>query len=51
MLKAMYGTLEHYKELVTEHTKEQISKGFIVKEDLEELVNMAVNMAKERGLE
>lgn len=51
MLKAMYGNLKHYKELVTNHTKEQISKGFIVKEDMEDLVNFAVNMAKQRGLD
>lgn len=50
MLTAMYGNLEHYKELVTEHTKEQISKGFIVKEDMEDLINFAVNLAKKRGL-
>lgn len=51
MLKAMYGNLEHYRELVTDHTLEQISMGFIVKEDMDELVEMAVNLAKERGLE
>lgn len=51
MLTAMYGNLDHYKELVMEHTKEQISKGFIVKEDLEDLVNFAVTLAKKRGLD
>lgn len=51
MLKFMYKNLDHYRKLVTEHTKAQVSKGFLVKEDMEALIEMAVSLAKERGLE
>lgn len=51
MLRQMYGTLDHYRKLVTEHTRVQTAKGFIVKEDMEDLIEMAVELAKERGLE
>ena len=50
-LKELYGSLDYYKKLCEEDTKEQISKGFICKEDGEQLVEIAVNLAKERGLE
>lgn len=51
MLRAMYRSLSNYRELVMEHTCGQVTKGFILKEDVDELVEMAVNLAKERGLE
>ncbi|MCD8073815.1 MAG: hypothetical protein LUF27_02050 [Lachnospiraceae bacterium] len=51
MLKFLYLDLEHYRELVTEHTRAQVSKGFIVKEDADELIEMAVSLAKSRGLD
>ncbi len=50
-LKELYGDLDHYRTLVTEHTNHQITKGFVVREDAEELIELAVNQAKERGLE
>lgn len=49
-LKELYGSLENYKKLCEEDTKEQISKGFICQEDGEQLIEIAVNLAKERGL-
>ena len=49
-LKELYGSLAHYEELCREDTKEQISKGFLCKEDGEALVRMAVLLAKKRGL-
>jgi len=51
MLTSLYGNLEHYRELVTRDTCEQVTKGFIVKEDAEDLIEMAVNKARARGLE
>ncbi len=51
MLKQMYGTLDHYKDLCIKDTKMQVSKGFVCKEDADYLVEWAVNLAKERGLE
>ncbi len=49
-LKELYGSLEHYERLCREDTKEQISRGFICKEDGETLVQLAVSLAQERGL-
>ncbi len=51
MLKVMYRSLEHYRELVTEDTAEQVSKGFIVKEDAEDLIEFACDLAAKRGLQ
>ena len=50
MLKTMYGSLENYKDLCVKDTKMQVSKGFVCKEDADYLVEWAVNLAKERGL-
>lgn len=50
MLKAVYGSLAHYRELAQENTRQQVSAGFVVREDAEELVNMAVDLAAVRGL-
>lgn len=50
MLVTLYGTLDHYKELVTEDTKQQVVKGFVCKEDATDLIQKAVNLAKLRGL-
>ena len=50
MLIELYGTIENYKKLVTRDTQEQISKGFICKEDAEELIELALNLARKRGL-
>ncbi|MCR5161367.1 MAG: hypothetical protein K6C06_06300 [Lachnospiraceae bacterium] len=51
MLKAMYGSLAHYRELVEKDTFEQVTKGFIVREDAQDLIEMAVRKARQRGLE
>lgn len=50
MLKVLYGNLEHYRELVTKNTFEQVSKGFLVREDAEDLIQLAVEKAIKRGL-
>ncbi len=50
LLKELYGNLDTYKALITEHTKTQIMKGFICQEDGDELVKFALKLAKERGL-
>lgn len=50
-LKELYGSLAHYEELCREDTREQISRGFLCREDGEALVRMAVLLAKKRGLE
>ena len=50
MLKELYGTIENYRKLVTEDTLEQISRGFICREDAEELIETAVRLAEKRGL-
>lgn len=50
MLRFMYGSLENYHRLVVRATQEHITKGYILKEDAEELVELAVCYAKERGL-
>lgn len=50
MLKELYKDLSNYKKLVEEDTKEQVTKGFICKEDADELIDIAVSLAKKRGL-
>lgn len=50
MLTMLYGSLDHYRELVTRDTCEQVTKGFVVKEDAEDLIALAVRKAEERGL-
>ncbi|MDR1132280.1 MAG: hypothetical protein LBL15_07675 [Oscillospiraceae bacterium] len=50
MLQELYGTLANYCELITKDTQEQISKGFIIKEDGEELIRLALALASQRGL-
>lgn len=50
-LKELYGSLSNYERLCVEDTKEQIAKGFVCKEDGGALVEMAVALAKERGLD
>ncbi|GFZ32126.1 hypothetical protein CSC2_26520 [Clostridium zeae] len=50
MLKELYGTIENYRKLVTQDTEEQISKGFVCKEDGQELIELALELARKRGL-
>ncbi len=51
MLKRMYGSLEHYRSLVEQHTWKQVMKGYVIREDAASLVDEALRRAKERGLE
>jgi hypothetical protein len=51
LLKELYGCLEHYRELVTRDTSIQVNRGYITKEDAEELIELAVSLAAARGLE
>lgn len=50
MLEFMYGSLENYCRLVTQATKEHVTKGYILKEDAEAIIGLAVQFARERGL-
>ncbi|WP_459478950.1 alpha/beta hydrolase domain-containing protein [Clostridium saccharoperbutylacetonicum] len=50
MLKELYGDIENYRKLITLDNEEQISKGFICKEDAEELIEIAIGLARKRGL-
>lgn len=50
MLEELYGTLEHYEELVTRDTEEQVAKGFVCKEDKEIMIQIAMELAEKRGL-
>lgn len=49
-LMELYGSLAHYEELCREDTREQISRGFLCREDGEALVQLAVSLAEKRGL-
>jgi hypothetical protein len=49
-LKELYSNLDTYRKLAEKDTEEQISKGFVVREDGERLVNFAVELAGKRGL-
>lgn len=51
MLKQMYGSLKHYRELVQKHTVTMVAMGFVLKEDAPKLVEQAVQRARERGLD
>mgnify|MGYP000113952584 FL=1 len=51
MIKELYGTLAHYRKMAEKNTKEQVTKGFVCREDAAELVEIAVQLAKKRGLE
>lgn len=49
-LQELYGSLSNYEKLCRKDTKEQVSKGFVCKEDADKLVKIAVSLAKKRGL-
>jgi len=51
MIKELYGSLVYYNELVIKDTLEQVSKGFVCREDADELIELAVRLAKKRGLD
>ena len=50
LLKELYTNLENYRVLVTEDTKRQVTQGFVRQEDAEDLIELAVRKAAERGL-
>ncbi|MGN1277690.1 MAG: alpha/beta hydrolase domain-containing protein [Floccifex sp.] len=50
LVNELYTSLSHYKELCILDTKEQVSKGFVCQEDAHTLVDLAVSLAKKRGL-
>ena len=50
MLEFMYGSLSNYERLVREVTKEHVTKGYILREDAEEVISLSVKYAEERGL-
>lgn len=50
LLKELYGSLTHYETLVRENTFRQVTRGFILREDAEELVRFSIELAKHRGL-
>lgn len=49
-LAAMYGSLDHYRELAEKSAAESVALGFLLKEDVPAYVDFTVNMAKRRGL-
>ena len=50
LLKSLYGSLAHYKELVEQSTDSAISKGFVLQEDRQEMIDYSVELAARRGL-
>lgn len=50
-LKARYGTLEHYRELVAAMAEQQVSQGLLEEADRQAYVDLAVQFASEGGLE
>ena len=51
LLRELYGSLEHYRELAARRTDELIAQGYLLACDREEIVEKAVSFARERGLE
>lgn len=49
-LKELYGDLKHYEDLVRKNTFTQVARGYLLKEDAEEFVQLALKTAHERGL-
>lgn len=49
-LTAMYGSLEHYRQLVENNADELIALGFLLRGDRVEYVDYTVGMAARRGL-
>lgn len=49
-LRELYGTLDHYRDLITANTDMQVAKGFIIPEDAEKFIEQLVQTAAERGL-
>lgn len=51
LLRELYGSLEHYRELAERRTDELVAQGYLLACDREEIVEKAVSFARERGLE
>lgn len=49
-LTALYGSLAHYRELVTAQTEKMIALGFLLPEDQEDMIEITVGLAAKRGL-
>ncbi len=49
-LKELYGSLDHYRELVTAHTRRMVAQGVILKEDAGEFIDLLVSRAASQGL-
>lgn len=49
-LEALYGSLDHYRELVKSSARESIAAGFLLKDDEDAYVDATVAMAARRGL-
>ncbi|MDR0758923.1 MAG: hypothetical protein LBF74_02290 [Treponema sp.] len=50
LLKLLYGSLDRYRNLVTENACETVSRGFLLPDDRDAFIERVVNTAKERGL-
>lgn len=50
MLKELYQSLNHYRELVEKDTEELVASGLLLKDDAEAMVEEAVSRAEARGL-
>ncbi|MDO4283929.1 MAG: alpha/beta hydrolase domain-containing protein [Eubacteriales bacterium] len=49
-LQALYGSLAHYRELVTESAKQTEALGFLLREDRDDYIEATVSLAQKRGL-
>ncbi len=50
LLKELYGSLDHYRELAAVSAKNAVAKGFVLPEDEAFLVEETVKIAAARGL-
>ena len=50
VLKELYGDLERYRMLVTEDAERLVCEGHILREDMQDAIEMAVSRAAEAGL-
>lgn len=50
-LKELYMDLDHYKQLITKDAVRLEAQGFLLKEDVQPLIDLLVQRAKEQGLE
>ena len=51
VLKGLYGSLVEYRRLVAQSTDEAISKGFILAEDRQWMIDAVTEIAQRRGLD